>query len=75
MTGRSKGRQSRALWISGGKVSSSVQGKAIIVTGAGRGIGAAIARERVGVTTFLASTGSDCITDQTFMVDGGMVLI
>lgn len=56
-------------------MSSSVQGKAIIVTGAGRGIGAAIARERVGVTTFLASTGSDCITDQTFMVDGGMVLI
>ena len=28
-----------------------------------------------GVTTFLASTGSDYITGQTVMVDGGMVLI
>lgn len=28
-----------------------------------------------GVTTFLASSGSDYITGQTFMVDGGMVLI
>lgn len=27
-----------------------------------------------GVTTFLASTGSDYITGQTYMVDGGMVL-
>jgi meso-butanediol dehydrogenase / (S,S)-butanediol dehydrogenase / diacetyl reductase len=29
----------------------------------------------IGVTTFLASTGSDYITGQTIMVDGGMVLI
>ena len=28
-----------------------------------------------GVTTFLASAGSDYITGQTYMVDGGMVLI
>jgi meso-butanediol dehydrogenase / (S,S)-butanediol dehydrogenase / diacetyl reductase len=28
-----------------------------------------------GVTTFLASTGSDYLTGQTYMVDGGMVLI
>jgi meso-butanediol dehydrogenase / (S,S)-butanediol dehydrogenase / diacetyl reductase len=28
-----------------------------------------------GVTTFLASTGSDYVTGQMFMVDGGMVLI
>ena len=27
-----------------------------------------------GVTTFLAGSGSDCVTGQTFMVDGGMVL-
>ena len=32
-------------------------------------------KDIVGVTTFLASAGSDYITGQTFMVDGGMVLI
>lgn len=31
--------------------------------------------EITGVTTFLASTGSDYVTGQTYMVDGGMVLI
>ena len=30
--------------------------------------------EITGVTTFLASTGSDYVTGQTYMVDGGMVL-
>ncbi len=32
-------------------------------------------KDIVGVTTFLASAGSDYVTGQTFMVDGGMVLI
>jgi meso-butanediol dehydrogenase / (S,S)-butanediol dehydrogenase / diacetyl reductase len=32
-------------------------------------------RDIVGVTTFHASSGSDYITGQTVMVDGGTVLI
>jgi len=31
--------------------------------------------EITGVTTFLASAGSDYVTGQTYMIDGGMVLI
>ncbi|MBX6371208.1 MAG: SDR family oxidoreductase [Acidothermus sp.] len=31
--------------------------------------------ELVGIATFLASSESDCVTGQVFMVDGGMVLV
>lgn len=36
---------------------------------------ASVPADITGVTTFLASTGSDYVTGQTYMVDGGMVLI